>query len=84
MTNAVTFPVGLCGDGSTVTDDADASTGLANGGHAKRFVPALAQTVIMAQTAKTQADAATVQAGLATGAVTTTQALFNRIYLGGI
>jgi hypothetical protein len=77
MTNAVTFPVALGGDGSTVTDDANAVTGLANGGHATRFVPALAQTVIMAQTAKTGADTASA-------AATSTQALFNRIYLGGI
>lgn len=72
--SSVTFPVAVGGDGSTVTDDSDASTGLANGGHRTRFVPALAQTVIMAQTAaakavltaadrvQTQADAAATAA----------------------
>lgn len=48
---SVTFPVSLGGDGSTVTDDASPTTGLANGGHRTRFVPALAQTVAVAQTA---------------------------------
>lgn len=57
MTSA-TFPAALGGDGSTVTDDADPTTGLANGGHRVRFVPALAQTVIMAQTASDKAAAA--------------------------
>lgn len=70
--SSVTFPVDLGGDGSTVTDDDNASTGLANGGHATRFVPALSQTVVMAQTAKTAASQAAPM-----------QALFNRIYLGG-
>lgn len=46
---AVTFPPSLGGDGSTVTDDANATTGLANGGHRTRFVPALAQAVAVMQ-----------------------------------
>lgn len=62
---SVTFPVGLGGNGSTVTDDANASTGLANGGHRTRFVPALAQTVIMAQTAVTNAGNAAASASAA-------------------
>lgn len=41
----VTFPLSLGGDGSTVTDDSNVTTGLANGGHRDRFVPALAQAV---------------------------------------
>lgn len=45
---SVTFPTSLGGDGSTVTDDANASTGLANGGHRLRFVPSLAQLVAVA------------------------------------
>lgn len=45
---SVTFPVSLGGDGSTVTDDASPTTGLANGGHRARFVPALAQFVAVA------------------------------------
>ena len=45
---AVTFPAEIGGDGSTVSDDSNASTGLANGGHRTRFVPALAQLVQIA------------------------------------
>lgn len=45
---SVTFPVNLGGDGSTVSDDANPTTGLANGGHRTRFVPALSQFVIVA------------------------------------
>lgn len=63
---SVTFPAGLGGDGSTVTDDANPSTGLANGGHRARFVPALAQMVAVANGAVSQAtaqvSAATTQA----------------------
>jgi len=42
---SVTFPVNIGGDGSTVSDDSNVSTGLANGGHRTRFVPALGQVV---------------------------------------
>lgn len=42
---SVTFPVAIGGNGSTVSDDSNVSTGLANGGHRTRFVPALAQVV---------------------------------------
>lgn len=55
---SVYFDPELGGDGSTVTDDADPSTGLANGGHRARFVPALSQAVAMASTAKGRAAAA--------------------------
>jgi hypothetical protein len=47
---SVTFPVTVGGNGSTVSDDSNASTGLANGGHRTRFVPALQQMVAVAQT----------------------------------
>lgn len=46
--SSVTFLTTVGGDGSTVTDDSNPSTGLANGGHRTRFVPALAQTVAIA------------------------------------
>ena len=46
---SVTFPPEVGGNGSTVTDDANPTTGLANGGHRARFVPALAQVVAVAQ-----------------------------------
>lgn len=45
---SVTFPPEAGGNGSTVTDDANPTTGLANGGHRARFVPALAQVVAVA------------------------------------
>ena len=54
----VTFPPAVGGDGSTVTDDANPSTGLANGGHRTRFVPSLAQVVAVAGSAVAAAQAA--------------------------
>lgn len=63
--NSVTFPTTVGGDGSTITDDANGTTGLANGGHRARFVPALTNmvniaeaTVINAQTAFDSAQSA--------------------------
>lgn len=46
---SVTFPPEVGGSGLTVTDGANPTTGLANGGHRARFVPALAQVVAVAQ-----------------------------------
>ena len=46
---SVTFTPDVGGNGLTVTDDANPTTGLANGGHRARFVPALAQVVAVAQ-----------------------------------
>lgn len=60
---SVTFPPALGGDGSTVTDDANVTTGLANGGHRARFVPSLSQAVTCMSGAVSQA---TTQVGLAT------------------
>lgn len=51
----VTFSEDVGGDGSTVTDDGNASTGLAQDGHRTRFVPALAQIVAVATWVKTTA-----------------------------
>ena len=68
---SVTFPLPLGGDGSTVTDDADPVTGLAGGGHRDRFVPALSQTVAMAQTSVDKAAEAS-----------TTLSEFEKAYLG--
>ena len=45
---SATFPPEVGGSGLTVTDDANPTTGLANGGHRKRFVPALSQVVAVA------------------------------------
>ncbi len=46
---SVTFPAAVGGDGSTVTDDTNPTTGLGAGGHRVRFVPALAQLVAVSQ-----------------------------------
>lgn len=46
---ATTFPSSVGGDNSTVSDDNNATTGLGNGGHRTRFVPALGQIVAIAQ-----------------------------------
>lgn len=89
---SVYFDPALGGDGSTVTDDANVSTGLANGGHRLRFVPALAQTVAMANTAQLAAAAANNAAGtngtsttslsLGTGAKTLTMQTGRSIVVG--
>ena len=49
--SSVTFTAATGGDGSTVTDDSNASTGLANGGHRTRLIPAFTQIVNTAQKA---------------------------------
>lgn len=70
---SVTFPAGVGGDGSTVTDDSSPTTGLGNGGHRTRFVPALSQVVAVAQNTVTQAtnaaSSATAAANSAASAV---------------
>lgn len=55
MTNSVTFPPSVGGSGLTVTDDRNPATGLANGGHRARFVPALSQVVAVASNTVNQA-----------------------------
>lgn len=45
---SVNFSENVGGDGSTVTDDSNPTTGLAQDGHRARFVPALAQVVAVA------------------------------------
>lgn len=49
MTNSVYFDSLVGGNGSTVTDDSNALTGLDGGGHVERFVPALSQVVAVAK-----------------------------------
>jgi|GEM_PF-1984003 len=48
MTNQVTFPTNVGGDGSTVTDDSSATTGLANGGFRTRLLPMFTQIIAIA------------------------------------
>lgn len=63
---SVYFDPAVGGDGSTVTDDSNPTTGLANGGHRARFVPALAQTIgvgnfVLTKAGEAAADAAEAQ-----------------------
>ena len=46
--SSVTFSTSVGGDGSTVTDDNNATTGLREGGWKARFIPALTQEVAVA------------------------------------
>jgi len=63
--SSVTFSPSVGGDGSTVTDDSNATTGLDGGGHRTRFVPALAQVVAVAANTVTKAGEASASAGAA-------------------
>jgi len=74
--SSVTFSTTVGGDGSTVTDDDDATTGLRNGGWRTRFVPALAQEVAVAANAVASATAAlsSKNAAAASASTATTQA----------
>lgn len=65
MENSVTFLESVGGDGSTVTDGANPTTGLANGGHRKHFVPALSQVVAVAGNTVTKAAEAAASAAAA-------------------
>lgn len=58
-------------NGHTYTDDANPATGLGSGGHRTRFVPALADVVVVAdQVASNAATAAAAAAAAVTGAST--------------
>lgn len=63
---SVYFDPAVGGDGSTVTDDSSATTGLGNGGHRTRFVPALSQIVAVAGNVTTKATQAASSATTAT------------------
>lgn len=80
MTNSVTFPTNLGGDGSTVTDDDNASTGLGNGGHRTRFVPAMGQVVavanVLTQRITANSDTSSTSITIGTGNKTFTTAGF--------
>ena len=52
---SVLFDNTVGGDGSTVSDDSNPTTGLANDGHRTRLVPALANIVAIALWVKAQA-----------------------------
>ena len=80
MTNSVTFPVNLGGDGSTVTDDDNATTGLGNGGHRLRFVPAMGQTIaianVLTQRLAANSDTTSSSVAIGTGSKSFTTAKF--------
>ena len=63
--SSVTFSPSVGGDGSTLTDDSNVTTGLDGGGHRTRFVPALAQVVAVAANTVTKAGEASASAGAA-------------------
>lgn len=65
MSNSVTFPVELGGSGQTITDDSHPDTGLGQGGHLVRFIPALQGGVDMAASAKGSAETANAERVLA-------------------
>ena len=73
--SSVTFATSVGGDGSTVTDDSNPSTGLANGGHRTRFVPALAQTVAVAANTVTKATEAAASAAAASASAASAAAI---------
>lgn len=70
--SSVTFSTTVGGDGSTVTDDDNASTGLGNGGALIRLVPMMQQVV---NVAATTVNAATSALGGATTNSTSTTSL---------
>ena len=70
MANSVTFPPSVGGSGLTVTDDSNPTTGLANGGHRVRFVPALSQVVVVAGNTVTKATEAAESALAAANSAT--------------
>ncbi len=65
---SVFFDPAVGGDASTVSDDSSPTTGLDNGGHRTRFVPALAQIVAIAQNVVAKAAAAAASAASALNA----------------
>lgn len=70
----VTFDVDVGGDGSTVSDDDDPSTGLRAGGYMTRFVPALQQLVAIAIETLANAAAALASATAAAASAVTAAA----------
>ncbi|WP_280923053.1 glycine-rich domain-containing protein [Paraburkholderia sp. LEh10] len=75
MTNQVTFPANVGGDGSTVTDDSNPTTGLANGGFRARLLPMFTQIINIASWVTGQVTAASQSAAnAATSAATAANA----------
>lgn len=85
MTGSVTFSTAIGGDGSTVTDDDNATTGLRDGGWRTRFVPCFTNQVSIANYVVTQANAASASATAAGSSATSAAAAYDSFddrYLG--
>jgi hypothetical protein len=68
--SSVTFSTAVGGDGSTVTDDNNATTGLREGGWKTRFVPCFTQQVAVANYVVTKANEASSSASSAATSAT--------------
>ena len=76
--SSVTFSVSVGGDGSTVTDDDNATTGLGNGGALIRLVPMMNQVVTVASYVVTKAgDSSTSATAAAASAAAAAQSAIN-------
>jgi hypothetical protein len=83
--SSVTFDVAVGGDGSTVTDDNNATTGLREGGWKTRFVPCFTQQVAVANYIVTKAGEASTSASSASSSATAAAASYDSFddrYLG--
>lgn len=83
--SSVTFDVAVGGDGSTVTDDNNATTGLRDGGWKTRFVPCFTQQVAVANYIVTKAGEASASASAASSSATAAAASYDSFddrYLG--
>jgi hypothetical protein len=83
--SSVTFSTGVGGDGSTVTDDNNATTGLREGGWKTRFVPCFTQQVAVANYIVTKAGEASTSATNASASATSAAASYDSFddrYLG--
>ena len=74
MTNTAYFDPAVGGNGLTVTDDGNPTTGLDNDGHRERLVPALAQVVAVAGNTVTKATEAATSALTASNAASSAAA----------
>lgn len=83
--SSVTFDVAVGGDGSTVTDDNNATTGLREGGWKTRFVPCFTQQVAVANYIVTKAGEASTSAAAAAASASAAAASYDSFddrYLG--
>lgn len=83
--SSVTFDVAVGGDGSTVTDDNNATTGLREGGWKTRFVPCFTQQVAIANYIVTKAGEASTSATAASSSAIAAAASYDSFddrYLG--